>query len=69
MIIAHNVWRFLENPNALWVEILAQKYLDKKEFKDYRVKQKDSRFWKAMIKHRDFILNNNKMDYWGWIIR
>lgn len=48
----------IKKRKTLWVEILTQKYLDKKEFQDYHVKQKDSRFWKAMIKHRGFILNN-----------
>lgn len=57
-IHAHNIWRFLQSPNAWWVRLFKQKYLRSSSFNECQVKSTDSKFWKTLIRNKNTILDN-----------
>ena len=58
VIHALNVWRFLQSPNAWWVQLLKQKYLRSSSFNECEVKSTDSKFWKTLIRNKNTISDN-----------
>ncbi|KAF5448516.1 hypothetical protein F2P56_029042 [Juglans regia] len=54
-LVLKNVWSLLNGPNSLWKEVISKKYLGSKTFFEAAPKVSDSRFWKSLLKQREFL--------------
>ncbi|XP_015946638.1 uncharacterized protein LOC107471660 [Arachis duranensis] len=61
--LAKQAWRILDNPNAIWVQVLKAIYYPNKDFKDVKAGKAASWMWKSIIQGRDFLLRNGR-----WLI-
>ncbi|XP_072071801.1 uncharacterized mitochondrial protein AtMg00310-like [Arachis hypogaea] len=61
--LAKQAWRILENPKAIWVQVLKAIYFPNEDFKDATVGRAASWMWKSIVYGRDFLLRNGR-----WLI-
>lgn len=61
--MAHLVWCFLKDQDDWWTRLLRQKYLDNTSFELCQPRASDSPLWKAMLKVKDIIIDNQH-----WVI-
>lgn len=76
-LLAKQVWRYMENPNALWAKVVKGIYFPKKEMREAKKGCHPSWFWSSFLHGRELIEENalwkmgngNKIRVWEdrWI--
>ncbi|GLT56641.1 hypothetical protein SLA2020_296690 [Shorea laevis] len=54
-MLAQEAWRILQNPNALWVQVLKSLYLSNSSFSEAKKGSHPSWIWSSILKGRDII--------------